>query len=503
MTTVLQPQYQGDEIEYRLPRFLETQQAFRQLLAKGHPSGEDHILVLAYVGGWGSGKSTIGKWTVFDHMMLYPQMRTLICRKTLSSLQTTTKAEFLENMSEGSALGDNMAEVFKKRFNAKTEVYTHQNGSSCQFGGLDRPSKWGSSQFGLILMEEASECDREDLTYLKSRCRQGRPVCRGCAGNGCDLCEHSGNQWSDYKRAILLVANHVPETHWLYEDFVGTEENPKKPGYHIVETSSWENTHLPDGYLESMSESEDELTVSVFINGTWGVMPKGVPCYPFQAKVQGRPWHVQKTTYDPTRPLYWSFDFGYRFPYITFWQIQSRGRVRCLAELTVEKTQTGQLIEIAQSFAAENFPKWKAPVVYGDPAARQRRSEGDRDADTVEEMLGLPFVSVPSTHDSKVGRRKVLGRMLRQTSGEEALFAIDDSRCRRLKEAFEVYYRYPDVKQTFGRSNYDENPIEEHPWIDVMHSAEYFVVNHFRQEATAETIGKLKGRRRPGYKIRS
>jgi len=482
---------EGSEIEYRLPEFLPTQERFRQIVEEGHPDGPNYILVAAYIGGWGSGKSTIAKWLAFDYAVCYPGIKVLIVRKTLASLEITTKQEFLERMTEGSEDDENMAEVLQQNWNEKKQTYTLVNGSKVFFGGLDKAQKWSSAEFGLIVVEEASETDRADITYLKSRLRQRPLRCPKCktGRKNCSECRGSGDRWGEnYRKALVLVSNHVYVEHWLYADFVGSADEPKRPNYELVETSSYENAperggYLPEGYLESLTEQEDETTISVFLGGAWGVMPRGTPVYPHHPTITGIPWHEQDVPFDVDRPLYWSLDFGYRFPFLSFHQIGPRGQWRILAEYTVPKTQTATFLRSAQAFAQENFPGWHAPWCCGDPAGWAERSEGPNDAQTVQQLLGLPFRSIPSTEETKRNRRRVVVARFEQAVGGGPSIVVDRKRCPRLCEALRGLYHYPDVRtSSFVRSNYTELPVERHPHVDVAHTVEYFAANMWVEE---------------------
>jgi hypothetical protein len=498
------------EIEYRLPEFLPTQQEFRDIIEEGHPDGPGHILVAAYIGGWGSGKSTVAKWVAFDYAVCFPGIKVLVCRKTLASLETTTKQEFLERMTEGDLEGRNMAELLRGNYNEKKQLYTMVNDSKVYFGGLDKAAKWSSSEFGLIVVEEASECERNDITYLKSRLRQKAPRCTRCFGrrHACAACGGQGDQWGPmYRRALIMVSNHVWSEHWLYKDFVGTPDDPKIPDYRLVETSSYENDptrggYLPKGYLESLTGTEDETTVSVFIGGNWGVMPRGTPVYPHQPKVRGLPWHEQELTFDKDRSLYWSIDFGYRFPYVTWHQLGPRGQWRVLGEYTVTKSQTATFLRSAIAQANELFPGWHAPWCCGDPAGWADRSEGPNDAETVQEILGLPFRSIPSTEETKRNRRRIIVARFEQSIGDQPSVVVDPKRCPRLCEALQGLYHYPEVRTAaFVRSNYTESPVERHPHVDVMHSVEYFAANMWKEEVTTAGVGGIPQVQIPVYNV--
>lgn len=503
---------QQEQIEYRLPEFLPTQQKFRDIIEAGHPNGPGYILTAAYVGGWGSGKSTVAKWIAFDFAVCFPGIKVLIVRKTLASLESTTKEEFLHRMVEGDPEERNMTDVLQQDWNEKKQTYTMVNGSKVYFGGLDKAAKWSSSQFGLIVIEEASECEKRDITYLKSRLRQKPPRCPDCKGKRmitpCPECDGYGDLWGpSYRRAMILVSNHVWSEHWIYRDFVGTAEDPKIADYQIVETSSWENApdrggHLPQGYLESLCADEDETTVSVFVGGTWGVMPRGTPVFPHQPMVRGVPWHEQELAFDKDRALFWSIDFGYRFPFITFHQIGPRGQWRILAEYTVTKTQTATFLRSAIGYAQENFPGWHAPWICGDPAGWADRSEGPNDAQTVQEITGLPFRSIPSTADTARNRRRVIVARFEQSLGDQPSIVVDPRTCPRLCEALRGLYHYPDVRTaSFVRSNYDETPVERHPHVDVAHTIEYFAANMWREEVTRGPVGYVPQVKVPVYNI--
>lgn len=495
-------------VEYRIPTFLPTQlQVWRQV-EKGHPDGPTWTQVVAYVGGWASGKSTVAKWVAFDYAMQFAGIRILFCRQTLISLELSTMQELKDRMTEGNDQGDNIADVYRESWSEKRHTFSLVNGSQIVFGGLDKPQKWSSTQFGLIVVEEASETMRSSLTYLKSRLRQPRPPCPNCGSVGCVPCRGEGTAWVGYRRNIVLVANHTPRAHWIPEDFVGAMDGSKqkKPGYVLFETSSWENHpdrggHLDHGYLESMTESEDASTVSTFMGGEWGSMPAGTPVYSFVPKIQGAPWHLRKITFNPAYPIIPSFDFGYRFPYVTLHQIQERGKWRVLAEFTLQKVQTDQLCRALLDFMRTHFAGYHLVHAYGDHAGRAERSEGKSDASTVEEILGVVFRSVPSTEFNKKGRRKIVARRLKETIEDEPLFAIDSRRCAVLAEGLAGMYRYPDLKASFERTNYVEEPVEQHPYVDVIHSLEYFALMHFMAETATGRVQAIESET-PGYAMR-
>lgn len=488
-----------ENVQLTLPRFLPTQQAFRQQVHDGVPGDPEAIGIYGYFGGWGSGKTTIGKWIVFEAISRFPKLKVLVVRDTFASLNLTTKQEFLHRMVEGDSRGRNMADLLKDTWSEQLQTYTHRSGAQVTFGGLDKVEKWGSTEFGMIWIDEAGLIGEQDVPFLLSRLRQVAPKCPTCWGYavGCRDCGETGNLWGpDFRRAMILTANHVYTEHFLYKWFVGTEEDPPRKNYLHVETSSWENSpeqggHLPTGYLQSLQESGDPRMVSVYMGGSWGVVPSGTPVYTWIPSIEGKGWHERECKFDKNRPLYMSIDFGYRFPFITFHQVQRRGRWRVLGELTLQQSRTEELLYLAMDTIRSRWPNAHLHSVYGDPAGWQQRSEGGCDAETVKRVCKVPFLSVASTPATKEGRRMTLQQKLSQTSLDEPMFAVDPHHCPRLCEAFRGMYRYPEVKQRFAKENYVESPIEEHPFVDVMHSVEYFAANHFQGERTEAMLRKI------------
>jgi len=68
-------------------------------------------------------------------------------------------------------------------------------------------------------------------------------------------------------RFALLTTNPGSETHWIYQKFYETHD-PKK--FHHIDTNSYENIFLPEGYIENMESSYDEDWKRRFLNGHWG-----------------------------------------------------------------------------------------------------------------------------------------------------------------------------------------------------------------------------------------
>jgi PBSX family phage terminase large subunit len=67
-------------------------------------------------------------------------------------------------------------------------------------------------------------------------------------------------------RFMLLTTNPSAETHWIYRKFYQTTN----PSYYHIDTNSYENFFLPEGYIKRMEESYDSDWIRRFLNGEWG-----------------------------------------------------------------------------------------------------------------------------------------------------------------------------------------------------------------------------------------
>lgn len=117
------------------------------------------------------------------------------------------------------------------------------------FGGLDREediSKFNSAEFAVIFIDQAEECDRNKLAFLRSRFRlqiNGEPL--------------------PYKE--LYTAN--PKNCWLKDEFVLGNDSKKV----YIPALPAENPYLPVTYIDSLKEAfkhRPELLLA-YLQGSW------------------------------------------------------------------------------------------------------------------------------------------------------------------------------------------------------------------------------------------
>lgn len=109
-------------------------------------------------------------------------------------------------------------------------------------------------------------------------------------------------------RFALLTTNPGAQTHWIYKKFYENESTK----YHHIDTNSYENIFLPEGYIENMESSYDEDWKRRFLHGEWGAFEgqiykgfipsqhiislEGIPWKELRYKLAGVDWGVRNAS---------------------------------------------------------------------------------------------------------------------------------------------------------------------------------------------------------------
>ena len=216
------------------------------------PYLKDDTRIQIFYGGSSSGKSFfLAQRLVID--MLEGKRNYLVVRKTARSLKKSTFNEVVK------ALGAfNVAKMFS--INASDFVITAPNGYQVLFAGLDDVEKVKSITpvKGVITdvwVEEATECDAEDLKQLRKRLR-------GKAG---------------VKKRVIMSFNPIYKTHWIYGEYFngiwGDEQNRYKDDeLLIVKTTYKDNEFLEEDDIQELESERDPYWHDVYTLGNWGTL---------------------------------------------------------------------------------------------------------------------------------------------------------------------------------------------------------------------------------------
>ena len=236
-----------------------------------------------YAGGFGSGKT---KCITVEALLLaleYPNNLGVICRWTYPELRDTTRRTFFENLgvTADSAAGHPLVKKWNKAEN-ELVLRTEKGESTILFRALkDGFDKVKSLNLGFFVLDEASEIPEDIFRALQGRLR--RPRVRHCG----------------------LLATNTEGHNWVWRLF----KNNSDPNYFLVEASSFENPHLPEGYVESLLEDYPEAWVKRYVYGSWDAF-EGLVYPEFDPAI-----HVVSPFEVPSEwPKFASLDYGFTNP---------------------------------------------------------------------------------------------------------------------------------------------------------------------------------------------
>ena len=286
-----------------------------------------HVLMFGDTGG-------AKTWTAIGYaikcMLQGPGCRVLCIRETKGDLMMTTYGEvkrFFETWD---------IEIVEEN---KTYGYIRiANGSEIHFrsdksltkNNKDKSDSLGSSEFSIVIFEEADSISRETYETMSGRMRQ---------------------QVHGIRKVIFAICNPPRKGHWLFRKY--NFEDRQKPPLHlrrwlIFHMLAKENHHLGKGYDEA--KNEDWADNPAFQRrmglGLQGPETKGIPY--FRAHFS-RNRHVTsrdlRKAADPYNPIWRGWDFGYNHPACVVLQDdQQRGQVRVLFSIVAQEMSTREFV---------------------------------------------------------------------------------------------------------------------------------------------------------------
>jgi len=249
--------------------------------------------IIVCVGGLGSGKSMAVVKEIEQSAIQWPGMPISVYRKTMPALRDSTLTEFKKH-------SDHNIGAYKYR----EDIWHYINGSYVVFRGLDEASKAKSTNYALIVMEEAEEFTLEDFRRLNERVRQVGP----------------------WPLRIILVLNPVDEDHWIYKEFVENKEQWEKAGgLDVIRFSTYDNVqNLPPGYIDQITAGMSQDEIYRYVHGHWGTIVRGKAVY---ADILNPLIHLRKVDMYPGATLLRGWDFGYNHPAVSFRLVDTSSRM--------------------------------------------------------------------------------------------------------------------------------------------------------------------------------
>lgn len=172
--------------------------------------------------------------------------------------------------------------------------------------------------------------------------------------------------------------------------------------------------------------------------------------------------HRRELTYNPHGKLIRVWDFGYHTPACLWLQVDERGRLLVLRERVGQREILEGFVKRVLADTQTHYGDALAVVDWCDPAGTQRSDKLD---ETSVDILNRHKVYPQYQRTGlKEGIERVRHLLVQQRDGLPALL-VDERHCPTTVTALEGGYRY--------RPNAPEEPLEEHPYEDVMDCLRY------------------------------
>ena len=295
-------------------------------------------------GSFGAGKSRIGCEKGYLLNQKYPGNRGLIVRKHFSDVRSSTIKQTLLNevIPESQIQRHNKSEHIIEHITDRkddsgepvtSEIHYHGLDSGQSTGDDDLPRKIGSTSWGWIFVDEATELTRGEWNQLQGRLRY-------------DGKRQNGQYFPVPIRQIFGATNPASPQHFLHEIFID-----EKRGDHYS-MSVKDNPHVPQDYKDRLERELSGMYYDRYVLGKWvgaegmiysewdlethRVEPSELPgmCNEEDCPANCNGWHITRETEFEDGPAYWveppencrvyrSIDYGYRNPMVVQWWAQT------------------------------------------------------------------------------------------------------------------------------------------------------------------------------------
>lgn len=202
---------------------------------------------LLYSGGWGAGKTRIGCEKAHMLAQHYPGNRILVARKVNADLPGSTLQVLLPPGEGGDpeeiVIPDSHVIQHHKQEQRITVLSRDpERPSTIWYGGLDRRTKFGSTEYGYVFVDEANELDENDWKWLLGRARLSRAPFH----------------------QVAAATNPSGPRHWLHERFFQADD----PDRLVVQATPEDNPHLAPAYKRKLRRLEGTFRRR-YVEGEW------------------------------------------------------------------------------------------------------------------------------------------------------------------------------------------------------------------------------------------
>lgn len=403
---------------------------------------------VAYVGGFGSGKTLAGCLRTYLLANHIPGNKIMVLRRTYRELLDSTKRTFMEWLPPELFAGERKQEeivYIRDRTGGVSEVW---------FRSLNKPEKFKSVEIGAYWIDEATEATEDEVQFLNGRLRL--PAAK-------------------HFRPAFFTTNPCPKSHWLYKKFKANAD-PKLDL--LLQTSTYENRdNLPEGYIDELERTYPPDWIEMYLKGHFGITLEGIPVFPnFRGttEISGIkvPWHIAPGTliWDKELPLKRGWDPGRARPATVVWQVSRLGQWRKHWEYLGHNQPGNIYIPLVKNMLADRFPGaiWQD---YMDPQGFERSKIDDRSYYDELVTNGIQPIKIPRTTPSS--RADVFNKMMSQTTRDGQPKILIDPGCEIGIEAYRGGYHRE--KLQFGRPTQDD-PVKDGYYDHIVDADGYLLV---------------------------
>lgn len=346
-----------------------------------------HDVEVGIDGPAGTGKTFGILYYIHILLLKYAGCKWLVSRKYNTDLAGSAIATYQDNV-----LDPREGIRYFGGSRVKTAGFIYPNGSFLAVNGLDRPSKLKSFECDGVYINEATECNIDELEFARMRLRKG------------------SMPWQQ----IIMDFNPDSPTHWLNERMncgVTTrilsrhEDNPR---YFDAKTNDW--TDEGRQYIFGVLGGLTGVRLARYRYGLWAAA---------EGTVYENAYDRSKNVIEPFDipsdwPRYMSVDFGYTHPFVCKWYaMDPDGRLYCYREIYKTKV----LVE-DHAKEVKSLSRWGEK--NGEPIPR--RVYADHDAEgraTFERYTGM--YTTPAYKAVSEGIQAVASRLRSAGDGKPRL----------------------------------------------------------------------------------
>lgn len=249
----------------------------------------------------GTGKTFGVLYYIHTLLWKYPGAKFLISRKYNTDLAGSAMATF-----QDSVLDANEGVYYYGGSKVKPAGYIYPNGSFLAVNGLDKPTKVKSMEFDGIYINEATECELEDIELCRMRLRKGKiPRQQLIMDFNPDAPTHFLNQRMNEGTTTRLLSRH--------------EDNPR---YFDLKTQDW--TEEGRRYIFGVLDGLTGVRLARYRYGQWAAAEGTV----YEDSWDRKRNIIDKAPIPKEYPRFLAIDFGYTNPFVCLWAaIDPDGRI--------------------------------------------------------------------------------------------------------------------------------------------------------------------------------